>query len=309
LTHPATWTLPPALTDSYNADDIRAAITTNGTDIWTVGTSATASTAGIRYATLGASTAAQVSAGPPTNTRMVGIFNNQLYISSASGAFLGVSAVGTGTPTTSGNTITLLPGFPTTGGTAVASSYDFYFADANTLYVADDRTLAPTPPNTPGGIQKWTFDGITWTLAYTLTTGLPSSCRGLVGDTIGGVTTLWASTAEATTSPSSIVRVTDSGASSAFSILATSPANTQYRGIDFAPAGGSVPSCYANCDASTSPPCLNVNDFTCFLNSYSAGAAYANCDASTLAPVLNVNDFTCFLNKYSAGCTNPCTAP
>ena len=29
---------------------------------------------------------------------------------------------------------------------------------------------------------------------------------------------------------------------------------------------------------------------------------YANCDASTLTPVLNVNDFTCFLNRYAAGC-------
>jgi hypothetical protein len=29
---------------------------------------------------------------------------------------------------------------------------------------------------------------------------------------------------------------------------------------------------------------------------------YANCDASTIAPVLNVNDFVCFLNRFAAGC-------
>jgi hypothetical protein len=29
---------------------------------------------------------------------------------------------------------------------------------------------------------------------------------------------------------------------------------------------------------------------------------YANCDASTTAPVLNVGDFTCFLQKYANGC-------
>ena len=40
----------------------------------------------------------------------------------------------------------------------------------------------------------------------------------------------------------------------------------------------------------------------CFNNYFAAGNAYANCDASTVAPVLNVNDFTCFLNKYAAGC-------
>ena len=30
-------------------------------------------------------------------------------------------------------------------------------------------------------------------------------------------------------------------------------------------------SCYANCDESTSPPVLNVQDFTCFLQRYAAG--------------------------------------
>jgi hypothetical protein len=63
-----------------------------------------------------------------------------------------------------------------------------------------------------------------------------------------------------------------------------------------------VPSCYANCDASTTPPVLNVNDFTCFLNRFAAGDTAANCDGSTTQPLLNVNDFTCFLNRFAAGC-------
>ncbi len=60
--------------------------------------------------------------------------------------------------------------------------------------------------------------------------------------------------------------------------------------------------CYANCDASTTPPVLNVNDFNCFLNRFAAGDSYANCDGSTTPPVLNVNDFNCFLNRFAAGC-------
>ena len=69
--------------------------------------------------------------------------------------------------------------------------------------------------------------------------------------------------------------------------------------------------CYPNCDGSTMPPAVNVGDFTCFLQQYSAGlllppaqqlTAYANCDGSTLPPVINVGDFTCFLQKYAAGC-------
>jgi hypothetical protein len=64
--------------------------------------------------------------------------------------------------------------------------------------------------------------------------------------------------------------------------------------------GGQV--CYANCDGSTVDPVLNVLDFNCFLNRFSAGASYANCDGSTVDPVLNVLDFNCFLNRFSAGC-------
>jgi hypothetical protein len=69
--------------------------------------------------------------------------------------------------------------------------------------------------------------------------------------------------------------------------------------------------CYANCDSSTTPPVLNVDDFTCFINQYAAAQSlthaeqlthYANCDGSTTAPVLNVDDFTCFINRYAAGC-------
>jgi hypothetical protein len=60
--------------------------------------------------------------------------------------------------------------------------------------------------------------------------------------------------------------------------------------------------CYANCDGSTSPPILNVADFSCFLNAFAAGDSYANCDHSTAPPVLNVADFSCFLNQFAAGC-------
>ena len=62
------------------------------------------------------------------------------------------------------------------------------------------------------------------------------------------------------------------------------------------------PDCFANCDASTAAPVLNVADFTCFLQKFAAGDSYANCDESTAEPVLNVADFTCFLQRFAAGC-------
>jgi hypothetical protein len=69
--------------------------------------------------------------------------------------------------------------------------------------------------------------------------------------------------------------------------------------------------CYPNCDESTVAPILNVDDFTCFINSYASAQGlppaqqlthYANCDGSTVHPVLNVDDFTCFINQYAQGC-------
>ena len=63
--------------------------------------------------------------------------------------------------------------------------------------------------------------------------------------------------------------------------------------------------CYPNCDGSTQNPFLNVLDFNCFLNRFTAGSSYANCDNSTQPPILNVLDFNCFLNRFTAGCSAP----
>jgi agmatine deiminase len=69
--------------------------------------------------------------------------------------------------------------------------------------------------------------------------------------------------------------------------------------------------CYANCDQSTVPPVLNVDDFLCFINEFAIAQGlpaaeqtvhYANCDGSTAQPVLNVDDFLCFINQYALGC-------
>jgi hypothetical protein len=77
----------------------------------------------------------------------------------------------------------------------------------------------------------------------------------------------------------------------------------QYIGL--LTTGAPPAACYPNCDQSTTTPFLNVLDFNCFLNQFSAGASYANCDNSTVPPVLNVLDFNCFLNRFSAGCSAP----
>jgi hypothetical protein len=90
--------------------------------------------------------------------------------------------------------------------------------------------------------------------------------------------------------------------------VATSTANYTIVQLQL---GSGAPTCYPNCDGSTTPPILNVEDFTCFINEFAAAQAlpheqqlghYANCDNSTTPPVLNVEDFTCFINAFAQGC-------
>ncbi len=286
------------ITDAYSGNNIRSACSIDGTGFWTGGTG---TTAGVRYIALGGGPSTQLTTSV-TNIRVVNFFNNQLYISTMSGAFRGVSTVGAPPPpTTTGQVATLLNGFDPSA-TSPETVYDYFFADSSTLYVADDRAPGPL---TFGGIQKWTFDGTVWTQAYVLSDGLTAGCRGLTGVVSGGTATLYAITADAisATAGNKLVSVVDTGATSTFATLYTAPANIALRGVDFAPVAGGPAPCYANCDQSTTPPVLNVLDFSCFLNRFAGGDSYANCDGSTTPPVLNVLDFSCFLNRFAAGCT------
>jgi hypothetical protein len=137
--------------------------------------------------------------GKDTNFRGLTIFDNTLYISKGSGSN-GVNTVyQVGTPgtlpaaaTTAGGNlgvpITILPGFPNTNASTTTNfPFGIFFANANTLYVADEGngnigTVDTTNPyddaltrnGNSGGLEKWVFNPSSgqWTLAYTLTNGL-----------------------------------------------------------------------------------------------------------------------------------------
>lgn len=205
-----------ALNDAFSGNNPRSVISLDGAQFWAAGANG-----GIRYATFGATTSLSLNTALPTNNRVVGIYGGQLYASASSGAFQGVSAIGSGLPTTAGQTPTLLPGFPTTSG---PSAYDFFFADPATLYVADDRT------NGSGGIQKWTLSAGTWTLAYTLAPSATVGCRAVTATKSGSVVTLYA-----VATNNQVVSVTDAGAGSTFASLVTAPTNTAFRGLRIIP--------------------------------------------------------------------------
>ena len=231
------------LSDGFSGGNIRSATTVDGTTFYAVG-----STGGVRYAALGnpASGTSTVVSAVPSNNRGVGIYGGNLYVSSSTttgGNFLGISQVGTGLPTTTGQTTTALPGFPTAAG---PSPYGFYFADLSTavagidvVYVADDRTTVD------GGVQKWSLVGGTWTLNGTITgataTTAGAAIRGLNGSVGGTTVTLAAS------SPTGLYLLTDNAGYNATpstlalpAPIATSITNTNFRGAAFAPVAAVV---------------------------------------------------------------------
>lgn len=233
--------LTTVLTDAYSGSNIRGASSSNGTDIWLAGTASSTSGAGVRYTTRGATTSTQLSTNV-TNIRGINIFNGQLYCTSGSGAFKGISAVGTGLPTTSGQTIAVLPGFPNT----TASGPDpFMFSinpAGNVAYVADNRTKL-----NGGGVQKWINNGTTWNLAYTLDSGLSLGMRYITVDWSGGNATIFGVTSDAIVKNqpgNRIVKVIDVDSVSSFTVLAQAEPNYVFRGIALTPEAGSSSTTY-----------------------------------------------------------------
>jgi hypothetical protein len=225
------------LTDSFNADNARGAVWSGNTAWMTGNSNSSGSTAGVRTTTLGSTSGTSVSS-TVTNTRTVRIFNGQLYMDTGSGT-MGAYTVGSGLPTASGTTSTLLVG---TGGSQGSSDspYAFLLFDLNpniagldTAYIADDRNASAT---TDGGIQKWSFDGSLWSLSYVLnhdtSNAFVSGLRGLTGYVnTNGQVQLFATAGG--TSNNSIYGTLDTGSSAQLSLLVSAGSNYVFRGIEY----------------------------------------------------------------------------
>ena len=228
-------TLSPST--AYQTNNFRSIVSDGSGNFWGSGTASGAGgTGGVHYITSGG-TATQLST-TVTNTRWIDVFSNQLWISSAAGAFLGISKVGTGLPTTSGQTISLSINL----GTG-ASPYGFFLFDSDAngevdrAWIADDRTSAG------GGIQRWNFDGSAWSQDYQLRLDITGSTltntgsgllglRGITGSVNGGTVSLFATSSDG----SRLVSFTDTVASgvdpTAFTTLASAGTNFAFRGVD-----------------------------------------------------------------------------
>jgi len=209
-----------------SGNSIRSAASIDGTNLW-IGTGA-----GIYYSSLGNTTATLLTS---TNTRSVGIFDGQLYGSTASGTSFRLFSVGTGIPLSTAQTLAALPGFPLSGNPNA-----FYFADLDgsvpgidVLYCADESAT---------GLQKFSLVANSWVANGSIPVG-GNALRGLTGMVNGNAVTLFG------TNPGSIFRFTDpSGYNGNFTatpqLVATAAANTVFRGIAMAPealAAGPLP--------------------------------------------------------------------
>jgi hypothetical protein len=259
--------------------------------------------------------------GKDTNFRGLTIYNNVVYFTKGSGGngvntvyFIdttgaacpsgeGVPAAGATLPTspiaynpallqTEGVTpynMCVLQGFPTTlAKTSTDFPFGIWFANADTLYVADegsgDNTYSTTSgtytsaaAQTTAGLQKWVFNGTSWSLAYTLSaglnlgtpytvkkyptgdnaaTGLPwapatDGLRNITGRVNrNGTVSIWAVTSTVSGSgdqgadPNKLVEVTDRlaatspGASELFCTVRSAGYGQVLRGVSFTPGSG-----------------------------------------------------------------------
>lgn len=243
-----TFTRVASSTSFHSGGNIRGAVSDGTGNYWSVG-----SNQGVNY--FGNTAASSNIQGFVANNRALSIQAGDLAFSCAAGTARGiyvVNTIGSGTTTVPASTVTLV--VPTGSVSAPCQ-----FAIAPTLaygYVADESATTAG-----GGIQKWTFNGFTWTLAYTFATStntaITTGARGLVVDFSGTNPILYATTAEG--SSNRLISIVDGGslATSTITTLATATtSNTIFRGVAFSPSSSCIsPSITAM--GSNSPICSN----------------------------------------------------
>lgn len=230
---PSGFYLPVASSNTfYSANDIRGAVS-DGTNYWASGASV-ASVDGINY--FGPSTPLALGTGAtPPKAYGLRIFNGQLYYStqkagpSNTASQLGIFAIGTGLPTSG----TVSPTQIINTGTVIPQDFSFN-ATGDICYIAISLNTSA------GGIQKWTKSGATWSLAYTLGTGVSSiGAYGLVVDYSGTYPTLYATTFE--TTGNRVIKIVDNGSSATATTIVSAVTNVFNKGISFAPVASGTP--------------------------------------------------------------------
>ena len=221
------------ITDGYNTNPINGAVSNDGTQFWTAGDGTGSDPGGLRYVTFGTSGASTGLSQTPPDGRIPAIFNGQLYLSAASGSNYNINTVGMGLPTTSGQSITTLPGLPTNNG----NLYSYVFFDRtgngtglNSLYIADASN----------GLEKFSYDATNsrWITQGVVTSTALIGLTGLTGTIKNGSAILYG------TVGNRLLNFTDSrpydadfSSSTSVNLINPGISNTALRGVAFVPQG------------------------------------------------------------------------
>jgi hypothetical protein len=207
----------------------RSVITTNGTKFRMVGANGN-----LREANLG-DTASVLYSSQILVPRHIDVFDGHMFISTGSGNASVTSSVAEVNQVT--GAAMYLTGVPAPSGIDV---YQFYMADLSTtetgidtLYVADTQSAAA------GGLRKYSLVSGAW-VANGGVIGAPlGQFRGLTGEVSGSSVNLYG-----VNSGGLYAFVDSSGHNGAFngtaSLLASAPANTLFKGVDFTPVAPST---------------------------------------------------------------------
>jgi hypothetical protein len=258
----------------YNVDNTnnpRSVATVDGSTFYLSGQGVKGDTTqGVFTVQDGSSTATAIDTA--NDTRTVEIYDGSLYVSqdskqpSSAGGTSNISTFGA-VPVTGATTPTVLAGISQTitlragqgntlnaddTGTVVhVSPENFFFATATTLYVADGGDPKQGGIG-DGGLQKWSLVDGSWTLDYTLSVGLnlvdktatagTTGLIGLTGVVTGTTVDLFATNSTlGDLDQTYLYGITDSLAATtlpadeSFTTLMTAAADTNIRGVAFAP--------------------------------------------------------------------------
>jgi hypothetical protein len=231
-----------ALTTLSSGGAVRCAVSTNGTDLWACGAGAIGSTGGVHYTTVGATTSTQLTS-PSTYTgllRGLKILEGQLYVSGNSNSPR-IGSVGTWLPTTGGQTVTNLPGFPDTvlPGQFALLDLNVGIAGPDVLYFSDDDN----------GIEKYSLVSGNWVFNGAIGSSV-DDYRGFAAKVTGSSVDLYVTRRGSNSSNikgGQLVSLTDaSGYNGAFSatpvVLANSVVDrTAFRGVSLVPTEAVLP--------------------------------------------------------------------
>ncbi len=220
--------------------------------------------------------------GKDDNFRGVTVFNNTMYVTKGSGGngvntvYEVVTPTG-GLPTAADaaqDQVSILPGLPTNLAANIVEGdpstefypFDVWFANANTMYVADEGSQDLTADSN-AGLQKWIYNGSKWVLAYVLQRGLnldqtyavknypvadypaTTGLRHITGYVHGDTVTIFATTATYSNmgdpggDPNALVEIVDNlngtslPSTEQFKLIGKPVARNVYRGVQLVSTG------------------------------------------------------------------------